>query len=363
MLFRVKTDKPPRRNFPNIGPIWSGGRWKWRARVQVGHLRKVGSLHDTQQAAYEDSCQLRRTTPAMYDDGGPTFAEALEGTADDARARGVKELSVQGMYAEPGRAILALNAIPPERQLRDVSVDDVCALARSALAAGRAPITVKRSYLRVVHRAFTLAELPSPVKRARERLAGPLTVTPARSKWFSPEEFGRLAERIRAHSHREAAFCYDAVMVMGFTGIRSGEFCRVRKLDVDQENAHLHIRTAKDRRRPRAQPVPPAAMPSLIRLVAKLERGETIIQPRMLNRMFTRWQRFLEEPRLCGRALRHTYASGLLQLGATFAEVRDLMGHHPHSQVTSRYVHSGEGHRREAVNRLAGAYEDRGESQ
>lgn len=340
---------------PNVAHIKWGKNMRWRATVSVEGKTHNGPVRETQEEAYADAQGIKATRAAISERGARTLGEALSLVTDDADFRGVAPLSVEGVYAAPGRSILRY--IPPSTPMRAISVETVCDLVRRSLKDGRSTVTVKKGYLRVLRLAFKFAKVPSPVEEARKLMATALKDTPPIPKWFEPAEFGRLLQRVRDVERGDAQRVHDLIAVLGYTGIRSGEFSRVRVRDVEIDRAHLHVRTAKDRRRPRTQPLPAQVIPCLRRLCFGLKADEPLVTGSELNHSMYRYQKLLSEPRLNGRAIRHSYGTGLVMQGATLPEVRDLLGHHPHSRATNRYLHSLESHRQAAVTRLSDAYE------
>ena len=57
---RTKKTPTPKRQFPNVQPVWTGKRWKFRARVDVKGTERRGDLRESQAQAYEDANKLRR---------------------------------------------------------------------------------------------------------------------------------------------------------------------------------------------------------------------------------------------------------------------------------------------------------------
>ena len=335
----------PKRRFRGIEVVRSGGAWKWRARVMVRGELRVGTLRESQELAHADLGPLRHFQSISLKD-------ALENVVRDAQARGLREDVVRGVYRNPANAVLAL--FNPTDQLQMFTSDDILWMIREFLEMGRAPITIKKGYLRVLHQAFELAGVESPIPEARKRARTMLRHAPAPMSWFLPEEVGAIVRKMREHREPRAQRDADLVTLIALTGIRSGELSRVLVSDVDVDRSTLTIREAKVRSRPRVQPLAPPALEAVQRLLEGKRKADTLVGgSRVLNRMFERWKKRLGDPRLNGRALRRSHATGLILSGATMPEVRDQMGHHHSSTETMRYLEAVQAHRREHVNRLA----------
>lgn len=348
----------PRKEFPYIRAIWSGGTWKWRAVVQAGARQRVGTLRASQEAAYDDARLLRVAGEAAARGLPQTLGEGLERAVLEAEASGVTAATVNGAYRAP--AVAVLKFLGPRTALRAIDADEVCKFITRTLAAGRKPTTLKNSYLRLLRLALEAGGLSGePVRVATRRMRTALKDRPELSAWFSPDEVGVLLARIRTYEgdrpiptrERHA----DLIEVVVCTGIRSAELARVLVGDFNAARGTLAVREAKDVRRPREQPLPPNAVDCLRRLTAGRKSTDPLVPGgmRALNAMYERWKKRLDEPRLNGRALRRSYGSGLDLIGASKATIKDGLGHHPNSSQTDRYLRSQHGILRDAVTRLA----------
>lgn len=173
----------------------------------------------------------------------------------------------------------------------------------------------------------------------------------ARVRWLTEEERDHLIEympdRIR-----------DMVTVMFFTGVRIGELCRMKWGDVVDNTVHVtSYKGRKKRKLIRAIPLPPQAV------AAMGKRKAGLIFPTYTG---TQWNRnnfydfFYQgcdevgiedfHPHDC----RHTYASLLVQKGASLRAVADLLGHTTLSMVM-RYSHLSPSHLKKTVDLLGSA--------
>jgi integrase len=152
----------------------------------------------------------------------------------------------------------------------------------------------------------------------------------------------------------------DLVEFLASTGVRSGELGRVRLADVDIERGIVHVATPKDRGNPRDLVVAPSLAPVVQRLVQRAEAlaGEGANPGRLLvpaveswlGNIGRRWQVRLRDRRLSGRALRHTFVTGLLVSGVNPNDARDLAGHKS-LKTTDRYTHLVSGRRENAAKK------------
>lgn len=351
----------PKRKLPGISVVWSGG-WKWRAVWKDGGKQVRGTCRATQEEAYDDY-RARARIPNR----GMTLplADALEACVRDAELRGLDVLTVEKQYRSVAKALCGPRGYwEPDTDLRSLTVESVQWLVRTARQRGRSPVTIRNGYLRLLHKAFVVAGLDSPVPEAREKMRAMLSERRRPSEVMPPEHVAALIARVRNYvvldrrgrrrrppkRERDA----DLFELVAMTGLRAGEVARLKVRDVDIERRLLHVRS-KVKSMPRDQPVPDDLVPALERLAGG--RGpETPLIPggmQSLNAICEHWKRRLDEPRWNLRNLRHAYATGLLMTGATIAEVRDLLGHRSLSAVTNRYLHALEDHRAAAASRLA----------
>jgi integrase len=222
------------------------------------------------------------------------------------------------------------------RRLTEI-VDVAEALKVDAIKNKAAPATVNRK-LAILRRVARLSF------RQWAWLAEPLgdriTLLPGerqRHTYLTPAEVKRLARAAPAPVR-------DAILLAALTGLRRSELLGLKAQD--RKHGALVLQDTKNGR-PRIVPLPPEA--ARIRLPLDLTINE-------LAWHFRAARVKARLPHVRFHDLRHTYASWLLQSGASLTAARDLLGHSSLS-VTSRYSHLSQAHLVDAVKglpRLAG---------
>ncbi len=356
----VTAPKIPKTKYPDITRVRSEGRWMWRACPRIEGSQRWGPRQMNQEDAHADARRLRALGVRPVEPRMPrTLSRALNAVVKSAEDRGIQPVVLNGGYEGPARALQRI--FGPETLMESLNADSVRWMIRDALDRDIAGSTVRKSYLRMLHLAFGVAGLPSPVPEAREDLKHLLRYRPPVMPWFAPDKIRDIIHRIRTfrqnHALRKRERDADLVTLIAYTGIRSWELSRVQARDVDVRSGILHVRKPKVRDLPRDLPLHGEALSAAKRLIQRLESHETIISARALNGVFETWKERLGEPNLNGRALRHSYATGLLLTGATLAECRDLVGHAQGSSQTVIYLHTAESHLSDAARRLSLALE------
>ena len=352
----------PKRRLPNVEAVYSGGVWKFRAVAKARGARRKGSLRATQEEAYRDAQALKDHLRMFGAAGAGTLGGALQRVIDDARERGVEEVSLRNNYENPARAITSgyLNA---NSALEEVTEETVRWFVREALEDGLSPNTLRTSYLRVLGAAFDVAGLHSPVKAARVSMRNALKPRRFEGAYLTIPELGQLIYRMSTWSEgryspgRSQAHQTDLVILLCTTGIRCHEMGRILKPDVDLERQLIRIREPKDRSNPRTVPIAPIALKASARIIAGLKEGQGLAKESTLSSMAQRWRNRLDIDNFRGaQSLRRSFASGLESVGAPFSVTRDLLGHAPSvAGMTGRYLRTSMEDRRHWVSRLSEA--------
>lgn len=228
--------------------------------------------------------------------------------------------------------------------VRGRSLDEVAEAAddarRAGLQQGLAPATINRR-LAILRRVANLAHrqwqwLDQPVAQRVLLVPGER----ARHVYLRPADVRRVAAAARDKRVR------NAILLAAMSGLRRGELLALTAQDRD--GTSLIVRQSKNGR-PRIVPLPPAARSIAVPIgltADELRRG----WDRARAKAGLQHVRFHD--------LRHTYASWLVQAGASLSAVRDLLGH-SHLAVTSRYAHLATRDLRAAVGRIAGKLKKR----
>lgn len=138
----------------------------------------------------------------------------------------------------------------------------------------------------------------------------------------------------------------DLVDVLCDTGMRLGEALGLKEHNIDNGMIKLFPGDTKDSEA-RTIPLTDKAKEILEKnLFKKLDKDKA-------GRAF-RWakkQMGIEDPEFVLHACRHTFASRMLEAGASLYEVKELLGHSSYS-TTQRYSHMATEHLKKAINKL-----------
>ena len=353
--------KQPKRRFPGISAVWGEKQWKWRALMRTNGKQIVGPRRATQEAAYEDRRKMGaadRTLPEQI----LTVGEAIEAVITAAKARGLpqdtlnKTFRAHGTYLlsfwRPETPLTRIDATEIEwfitESQRDVDEEGHAKRARS-------PNTLRQKDLPLLRRCFEIAGLPIPSIRA------PKLRTPE-LQYFEMTELAALLNRIRHETFTdkhgtplklEARQRHaDLLQLVAQTGVRPGELGRINGADIDLKRGRIRVREPKDRSNPRFLEITPGLRPIASRL--KPELDEALVVPGGMNTISNicrHWKRRLDEPRLSGRILRHSFCTAQLAAGAPLNQVQSLMGHRS-VRSTDRYAHAIDKGRAKAAAQL-----------
>lgn len=167
-------------------------------------------------------------------------------------------------------------------------------------------------------------------------------------KYLRGREVDRLSDAVATDRDRML------IMTARFTGLRVSELCALRVEDVDPEDQVLLVRQGKGKK-DRYVPLPDKLFTPLWAFIGARTTGPVFRNYRG-ERLSTRTVQLMVRAaaqaagigkRTTPHMLRHTYATNLLNRGASLREVQELLGHASVS-TTERYTHV-------AVDRLKGA--------
>lgn len=307
----------------------------WEARVQFGGRRLSRSF-----ARRTDAFEWERRTRGRLEDH--RVGRTPDYTLEEALHRWLTgEAASLKSHADLIKKVRTIYPFAKGRSLSEI-VDVAEALKADAIRRKAAPATVNRK-LAVLRRVARLAQrqwgwLEKP-------LGDRITLLPGekqRHVFLTPAEVKHLAG-FASRSVR------DAILLASLSGLRRGELLALQPDDRRDES--LVLADTKNGR-PRIVPLPPEAMK--IRLPIALS-------PDGLEWGFREARRKAGMPKVRFHDLRHTYASWLVQSGASLTVVRDLLGHSSLA-VTSRYAHLAHEHLRDAVDGMARGWKRRTKS-
>jgi len=341
--------KKPKRRFPGISALWSGGCWKWRALIRVDGKQVVGGLRDRQEDAYADRESLasrRAELPSEI----LTLNEAIEVVVADANARGLPPETIAKSFRSHANYLLRFWR--PDTPLTRIDEKEiewfVAESMRSSDEEGRpkrprSPNTLKQKDLPLLRRCFEAARIPVPKMR-------PPKLRPPELRYFEMHEVAALIDRIRhddfydkkgkllvAPARERHA---DLLQLFAQSGVRSGELGRITGADIDLLRGRIRVQEPKDRSNPRYLEITPALKPIVLRLLPS--RREDYVVPggmATISDLCRHWKKRLNEPRLSARALRHSFCTAQLAAGVPLNQVQSLMGHRS-IRSTDRYVHA-----------------------
>ncbi len=179
-----------------------------------------------------------------------------------------------------------------------------------------------------------------------------------RERFLTDSEFTRLGEALDEAEARggASASAVAAIRLLALTGCRRSEILKLRREDVDIEEAEVRLPDSKTGAR--AVPLPPEAVELLTGLLSAHD-GPWVIPGRKpgtrLANVDEAWRAIRERAGLEGvrlHDLRHSYASRALALGEPLPVIGKLLGH-SRLETTARYAHLARDSAQEAAGRVA----------
>lgn len=309
-----------------------GDVWYISFKVNGKRIRRSAGKHSTQKEARELEARMKAQIHddmlkrAMGQSLTRTFADALkrwlEGEAKTLRS--YKALLNHARHVRPYMHGLKLQEVPDAAQ----------AMKDTMLADGLKPATVNQR-LAIVRRVLNLAQEWTWINEPLGDKIKLLNPRNERHVYLTPGEITKLASA--------AGEADEIVLLLAYTGMRASELWSLTKSHVRDGCIVLDANTKSGK--PRVIPIPDIIKDC--RIPVHLTRDE-------FRKRFEKAREAIGRPDVHIHDLRHTYASLLIQAGATATAVRDLLGH-SHLGVTSRYSHLSNDHLKEAVGRLKSA--------
>lgn len=338
-----------------------GGRRK-RVATLTSKLGEAEQIAERELAAFRAEVGIGPTAP------GPQTVYCVGDAIADFLEQGMSDLAegTKTMYRSKG-GILTQRLGPVD--VRALSAEDV----RGYIEWRRTEHSTKDHtiYKEIVTLRRTLGHAEQRgLVDGRWRLVVPAkfnTGYDPRDRWLEPEEYLRMLEQLRPQQREVKHGVPDRrlwLTVACYTGGRVSELERIQWSDVDFKRGFVVLRTAKVRH---GKPNKPRHIPMAAELRSTLEPASMDGDARRVGPMFpspwanpalqlTRAARKAgivgEHETLCDNDLRRTFASWMLQGGATVKQVADLLGHGSTAMVEKVYGHLAEANRIDAVNRL-----------
>lgn len=347
MAIKPKGRKPrkPKRQFPGIAAVYSGGVWKWRAMPKFNGKQVPGPLRLTQEEAYEDykAAKLARgSLPTRI----LTLEEALIGVEERARQRGVQETTIVRQFRTHGNFLKRY--WKPDTPLSDIDGEEIWWFLGEARRNKRHDNTLLQKDLPLLRHCFEIAGLPSPVLDEHR----PRYIQPTMA-FFTCDEILKIIQRMRHDSFldkrgvkitiHERERHADILELLATSNIRPSELGRIEVGHVDLRRRVVRVVKPKDTANPRSVVVTSNLVPIMKRLVATAKaRGERLLVPGGWNTVCSticaRWKERLGEKRLNARALRHTFGTGIAYEVNNVGDLKDALGHRT-LKASERYIH------------------------
>lgn len=200
-------------------------------------------------------------------------------------------------------------------------------------------------HLRALHRLFSYAIKMDLIEGNPLGRVDYPTVLQVKMDYFEPDEVPGMIAKVREDSISDA----DFLSVLAYTGIRRGEFLRLRCKDVDLKGKQLWI---KGKSGNRSLPINPTVVSSLKRML-QCANGTGLMIPggdTEFRYVMRRIKMVIDDPRMHAHALRHTFITGLVRAGIPLHVVKQLSGHRT-LEMLMRYYHQGK-EARDAIAKL-----------
>ncbi len=336
--------KPPQRKarLSNIAPRRSAAGWKWRANWFHDGVREWGPVRDTQEEAYQDFLAMRERRQEL-----PktvlTLQEAIDRLIEVSRNKGLAEQTIEDHYRARGK--LFLSAWAPDTLLGQIDRKEVEWFIK--VRREKHGVTDSTIYhdLAVLHRLFVVAGTSNPVKQVERPKP-----REAKRAFFTKQEVEQIIAKVRGSGLPACERHADLLALLFATGMRATECERLRVKDVELDHGRIWVR---GKNKPRELPIASHLRPVLARLIRDCDPEEPIFPggAYYLAHTCKVWQARLKLPSLSARALRHSFATALLDGGCAIHVAQQLMGH-ADLDTTARYLHARNQSLRDAVELL-----------
>jgi len=238
--------------------------------------------------------------------------------------------------------MLAIVDILGDKALPDISAQDVAVIKEALIRRGKQPGTVNRylaslrTLLNLAYRSWGVLDRVIPFQLFREHPGRIRTITEQEEdlfmRWFYSKALERPVFRVMT----------GLVPVLLDTGLRLSEALNLtysRHIDLEQGTVKVFPDQAKSRK-PRTVPLTRRAL-RILKVRRKGGEKPFPVKKGAASRAFTEAKAALgygADKELCLHACRHTYASKLINRGASLFDVQHLLGHGS-TYMTERYSH------------------------
>lgn len=345
-----------KKHLTGIQPKFAGGRWLWRARAKRDGHQHTGPLRESQEAAHRDYLELREKLhdPFARQRDVPALWASLDEFHDYCRKQRVTAKTLKN-YERYVRYLK--DAWPQDTYLDQLDRNALNAYPAFSAEQGRGADSCKKE-LNFLKRTFEFAQFPWPggikmpraPKPARHYLEQDelMEVAAAMADW-KPKR--KLTDREKAVWRRDLA----VLMLLGTTGIRAGEFLRLRVRDVNTRRREIRVVNAKNAAQVEVVLYGSHVVKHVEELIAQAtDDGRLITSEAAYNYIWTRWRPRLGLDHLNGRVLRHTEGTRVLQDTGDLAAAQHRL-RHTSIATTARYMHV----EKEALRRAVQKQEER----
>lgn len=235
------------------------------------------------------------------------------------------------------------------RELRLITSEEIDQWKLHQVEQGYKPATINK-HASLLRRIFSLAKQWHHIESNPfdDIVVKDLDVGDYVQRFLGPDEISRLLSQAKRSKH---PYIYHLIRLLILTGARKSEWRLARWCDVNISNRELFVTVSKNGRS-RKIVLSREALKVLneIRITSKNlgltadYRDWVLTNPRTLkpytcfHHAFDRVRIAADLPNVRIHDLRHTFASLLVNNGATIYEVQKLLGHH-HISMTERYAH------------------------
>lgn len=355
------TKKSRKNKYPSVESRTNAdGKTKHRGYVRIDGKLVRGPWRDSQRAAYQDVLSMRaRADEIRVKDDTPkpmTVRGAAEFVLERSRLEGASEIHAEKLGLQFDRLLRFLEDDVFLEDLGERELIELLARRRRLDKVSSATIGKDIANLRRLYKAAGYSSDRNPAAKLRK----PKDETRSKPSvtWEQAQE---IVERVRTGRGRRAEFHAAIVEVFVFTGIRAGEFGRLRPVDVeiaeDRSSAILKIQGKRGARR---APIHPDQIPALETLIGDARGARRVhllpgktdkARMEYASQVVQRLKKRFDLPALQGaRVLRRTLGTQVERI-AGLAAARDVLGHADVS-MTNRYLVGSDAHLWDVTKRL-----------